>query len=183
MKNIRIFFRFIKCFCQRIYYRLSSVDQTAYIAFGSDISRDLIAEAFSYIGHGAIIGPKVSIGTYSMLGPRVMCLGDDHRFDLVGVPTIFSGRPNLRSTLIGRDVWIGAGVVILAGVEIGDGAIVAAGSVVSKNIPPCEIHAGVPNKKVRDRFENIEDKNRHLEMLLQPPQMGDFAGAKETQQY
>lgn len=178
MKNIRLFLRSIKCFLQRLYYRLRDVDRTAYIAFGSDISKDLIADPFSYVGHGAIIGPSVKIGAYSMLGPRVMCLGDDHRFDLVGIPTIFSGRPILRQTIIGRDVWIGAGTIILAGVEIGDGAIVAAGSVVTKSIPPCEIHAGVPNKKIKDRFLTIADKNRHLEALNQPPQRGNFAEKK-----
>lgn len=178
MKGIRYYLRTAKCFIQRLYYRLPNVDSSAYIAFGSDISNDFEAGPFSYVGYGAIIGPKVKIGAYSMLGPRVMCLGDDHRFDLAGVPTIFSGRPNLRPTIIGRDVWIGAGSIILAGVEIGDGAIIAAGCVVSKNIPPCEIHAGTPNKLIKDRFDKLEDKNHHLNMLLAPPRQGHFAGPK-----
>lgn len=161
-----------------MYYRLPNVSNSAYIAFGSDISTDFEAGEFSYVGHGAIIGPQVKIGAYTMLGPRVMCLGDDHRFDLVGVPTIFSGRPKLRPTIIGRDVWIGAGSIILAGVEIGDGAIIAAGCVVSKNIPPCEIHAGIPNKMIKMRFDSIEEKNLHLNMLLETPQQGKFAGPK-----
>ncbi len=163
----------------RIYYRLPKVNNSAYIAFGSDVSTDFEAGAFSYVGHGAIIGPKVKIGAYSMLGPRVMCLGDDHRYDFAGVPTIFSGRPDLRPTIIGRDVWIGAGSIIMSGVEIGDGAIVAAGCVVTKNIPPCEIHAGLPNRIIKHRFENIEDKLRHLKMLLETPQQGQFAGPKQ----
>lgn len=175
MKNIRLYLRFIKCFLQRLYYRLPDVKKTAYISFGSDISNDLQADDFSYIGYGATIGPKVKIGAYSMLGPKVMCLGDDHRYDLVGVPIIFSGRPQLRPTVIGRDVWIGAGAIILSGVEIGDGAIVAAGTVVTKNVPPLEIHAGVPNRKIKNRFEDVDDINTHLNMLLNPPAKGEFA--------
>ena len=82
---------------------------------------------YCYIGPGAIIGPRVRIGAYTMMGPRVICTGDDHRYDIAGVPVIFAGRPSLRATVIGRDAWIGAGATILAGVQIGDGAIVAAG--------------------------------------------------------
>jgi acetyltransferase-like isoleucine patch superfamily enzyme len=122
-----------------------------------------------------MIGPRVSIGAYTMLGPCVMCTGDDHRFDVVGVPTIFAGRPELRATVIGRDAWVGARSVILAGVEIGDGAIVAAGTVVTSNIPACEIHGGVPNKKIKNRFANEADRERHLSFLQQAPAQGEFA--------
>jgi acetyltransferase-like isoleucine patch superfamily enzyme len=104
-----------------------------------------------------------------------MCLGDDHRFDIPAIPIIFSGRPPLRSTRIGRDVWIGAGSIVLAGVEIGDGSIVAAGTVVTKNIPACEIHGGAPNRKIRDRFLDARDRDRHLQALLEPPVAGEFA--------
>ena len=43
--------------------------------------------------------------------------------------------------------------VILKGIQIGDGAIVAAGSVVTKDIPPYAIVAGVPAKVIKYRFE------------------------------
>jgi len=52
---------------------------------------------------------------------------------------------------IGVDVWLGCNVVILKGVEVGTGAIVAAGSVVTKSVPPYEIWAGVPAKKIGER--------------------------------
>ncbi len=54
--------------------------------------------------------------------------------------------------IIGSDVWIGNNVSILEGVKIGDGAIVAAGSLVNKDLEPYGIYAGVPAKKIRDRF-------------------------------
>jgi acetyltransferase-like isoleucine patch superfamily enzyme len=172
---MRLILRALKCRLLIKYHRLTRVDATALMAYGAKISRDLVAYEYAYVGTGSIIGPNVSIGAYTMLGPRVMCLGDDHRYDLPGVPIIFSGRPAVRPTMIGRDVWIGAQSIILSGVEIGDGAIVAAGSVVSKNVPPCEIHGGIPNQKIRDRFSNPGDKQRHLEYLQKPPARGNFA--------
>ncbi|TKB26347.1 acyltransferase [Desulfopila sp. IMCC35006] len=45
---------------------------------------------------------------------------------------------------IGDNVWVGAGAIILSGVCIGEGSVVAAGSVVTKNIPPHSLVAGVP---------------------------------------
>lgn len=53
---------------------------------------------------------------------------------------------------IGNDVWIGTGAILLDGVRIGDGAIVAAGAVVSKDVEPYSIVAGVPARQIRKRF-------------------------------
>lgn len=50
---------------------------------------------------------------------------------------------------IGNDVWIGNNACILPGVTIGDGAIVAANCVVTKDVPPYSVTAGVPNKIVK----------------------------------
>jgi len=173
--SARSILRGLKCRLLIKYYRLTHVSPTAYIAFGSRISRDLVACEYTYIGYRAMIGSRVSIGAYTMLGPYVICMGDDHRFDVVGVPTIFAGRPTLRPTVIGRDAWIGARSIVLPGVEIGDGAIVAAGTVVTKSIPPCEVHGGTPNGKIKDRFPNVADKERHLAFLKGPPVKGNFA--------
>lgn len=54
---------------------------------------------------------------------------------------------------IGNDCWIGENVFICGNVKIGDGAIVYAGSVVSKDVPPYAIVAGVPAKVIRYRFD------------------------------
>lgn len=55
---------------------------------------------------------------------------------------------------IGNDVWIGYGVKICEGVTIGDGAVVGAGSLVTKPIEPYAIYAGVPAKKIGQRFDD-----------------------------
>jgi phosphonate metabolism protein (transferase hexapeptide repeat family) len=53
---------------------------------------------------------------------------------------------------IGNDVWIGHAAVILPGVTIGDGAAIGAGAVVSKDVAPYTIVAGVPARPIRERF-------------------------------
>lgn len=55
---------------------------------------------------------------------------------------------------IGNDVWGGAGCQIMRGVTIGDGAILGAGSVVTHDVGPYEIWAGVPAKKIGQRFSD-----------------------------
>jgi len=53
---------------------------------------------------------------------------------------------------VGSDVWTGHNVNIMPGVSVGDGAIVAAGAVVTKDVPPYAIVAGVPAEVKRFRF-------------------------------
>ena len=54
--------------------------------------------------------------------------------------------------VIGHDVWIGHGAIILPGVKIGHGAVVAAGAVVTRDVEPYAIVAGVPAQFLRWRF-------------------------------
>ena len=54
---------------------------------------------------------------------------------------------------IGDRVWIGTRAIILKGVTIGDGAVIAAGAVVTKDIPPRSLAAGVPARVIRENVE------------------------------
>jgi acetyltransferase-like isoleucine patch superfamily enzyme len=60
------------------------------------------------------------------------------------------------SVIIGNDVWIGYGASIIEGISIGDGAIIAAGAVVTKDVKPYSIVAGVPAKIIKYRFSETE---------------------------
>ena len=62
-------------------------------------------------------------------------------------------RPESKPIVIGNKVWICAKATILKGVTIGDGAIVAAGAVVTKDVPPRFMVAGVPAKVVKENVE------------------------------
>ena len=59
---------------------------------------------------------------------------------------------NKGDIIIGNDVWIGYEAVILAGITIGDGAIIGTRAVVTKDVPPYTIVAGVPAKRIRKRY-------------------------------
>jgi phosphonate metabolism protein (transferase hexapeptide repeat family) len=54
---------------------------------------------------------------------------------------------------VGHDVWIGHGAVVMPGVKIGHGAVVAAGAVVTSDVEPYAIVAGVPARFLKSRFE------------------------------
>lgn len=55
--------------------------------------------------------------------------------------------------IIGNDVWLCYGATVLSGVKIGDGAVIATGSIVTSDVPPYAIVAGVPAKVIRMRFD------------------------------
>lgn len=59
------------------------------------------------------------------------------------------GVVNSAPIVIGDNVWIGMGAMILKGVTIGEGSIIAAGAVVTKDVAPNTIVAGVPAKEIR----------------------------------
>ena len=84
------------------------------------------------IGEGATIGRDVVIRSY-----------DGH--------TILEEGYNISLPIkIGNHVWIGQGATILKGVTIGDGSIVASGAIVTKDVPPHSIVAGVPAKVIKE---------------------------------
>jgi acetyltransferase-like isoleucine patch superfamily enzyme len=133
--------------------RLTRVHPTASFHRSCTVSRDLAAGEYVFLAAACLVGPGTSIGAFSMLAPRVAIIGDDHVTDDAGVPMQFAGRPPQQATIIQRDVWVGYGAIIRRGVTVGDGAIIAAGAVVTKDVPPFEIWAGVPARRVRDRFD------------------------------
>lgn len=152
---------------------LQKVQRPLYLGGISAVSSDLITEPFVFIGKHCCIYPNVKIGAYTMLANNVSIIGDDHRFDKIGVPMIFSGRPIMKETIIGRDVWIGAHSIIKTGVKIGDGAIIAFGSVVTKDVEPMCIYGGIPARKIRNRFANESDSVFHQQFLQQNPKLID----------
>lgn len=146
-------------------YHLKNVSKKFMVALGSDISRDLVAGAYSWIGPGSSIYPKVKIGKLSLLANEVAIIGGDHCYKKVGIPMVFAGRDELKHTIIGDDVWVGARSIIMTGVKIGNGAIVAAGSIVTKDVEPYTIVGGVPASFIKMRFD--EDEIREHELMLQ----------------
>jgi maltose O-acetyltransferase len=109
------------------------------IGDNSGIGRDSIISAFD----------RVEIGNNVMIGPQFILYTTNHKIE-PHLPIIEQGMRKA-PVQIGDDVWIGARVIVLPGVVIGDGSVVAAGAVVTKNVKPYSIVAGVPAKKIKDR--------------------------------
>lgn len=97
--------------------------------------------------HNTIIGPVI-IGNHVNLAQGITVTALNHNFedsnkriDEQGVST--------NQVVIEDDVWIGANAVILPGVTIGHHSVVAAGAVVTKDVPPHSLVAGVPAKIIK----------------------------------
>jgi acetyltransferase-like isoleucine patch superfamily enzyme len=52
--------------------------------------------------------------------------------------------------VIGENVWVGARVIVMAGVSVGDDSCIGAGSVVTADVPPRTLVAGVPARVIRE---------------------------------
>ena len=103
---------------------------------------------YSRIGlHNTIIGPVI-IGSHVNLAQGITVTALNHifsdpqkRIDEQGVCT--------NQVIIEDDTWIGANAVILPGVTIGRHSVIAAGAVVTKDIPPHSLAAGIPAKIIK----------------------------------
>jgi virginiamycin A acetyltransferase len=121
----------------------------------------------SYVGIGTRLN-NTDVGKFCSVGPDVFSGLGRHPINFVSThPSFYSTARQAGFTYvneqsfvesqrvsIGHDVWIGARVVLLDGVTVGSGAIVAAGAVVTHDVPPYTIVAGVPARAIRRRFSD-----------------------------
>lgn len=175
--SLYLFYRTILMVYKRYIYRLQFVSPTFFMSGKSKISRDFVIGDYSFMGENCEIGPKVKACNYVMFASSVKIIGGDHRYDIAGTPMIFSGRAELKDTIIESDVWIGHSVIIMAGVHVGKGAIIAAGSVVTHDVSAYSIVAGVPAKKIKSRFVK-DDILIHEKMLQKKAFVGQYCKAR-----
>ncbi|WP_091737913.1 CatB-related O-acetyltransferase [Phenylobacterium immobile] len=121
--------------------------------------------AFSYIGPNSTLR-MVTVGRYCSIGDGVQLLSEHPINKTTTSPVLYQSvfaapydkfpgprSSGYRPTTIGSDVWIGAEARIKTGLTIGDGAIIGAGAIVTRDVAPFTIVAGVPARKIRDRFD------------------------------
>ncbi|MCD8085999.1 MAG: sugar O-acetyltransferase [Clostridiales bacterium] len=126
-----------------------------HVHFGKDIYANfnltLVDDTHIYVGDNTMFGPNVTVAT-------------------AGHPIL----PELREqglqynvpVRIGRNCWLGAGVVVLPGVTIGDNTVVGAGSVVTKDLPANVVAVGNPCRVLRpigERDKAFYFKDRRIQ--------------------
>jgi len=166
------------------------VDPTARIAKGCLLRGQVALAPRTRLSRGCILNGDVSVGRGTNLEPECELVGDVDlgRYCAIARETVFQepnhemAQPSLQIRLydrlldsdlrpaskgpitVGSDVWIGARATILSGVEIGDGAVIGAGAIVTDDVDPYAVVAGVPAKRIKWRFpEPVREKLLDLE--------------------
>ena len=167
----------------RFVYKFSSkVKQAIYRFFVMPLKKILFAQCgekvivmqggqYTYenihLGNHVYLGPnltfmstraKIYIGDHVMFAPGTFVITGNHRIDIPGryMDMITDAEKRMeddQDVVFKGDNWIGAGAIILKGVTVGEGAVISAGAVVTKDVPPYSIVAGVPAKVIGQRFE------------------------------
>ena len=112
----------------------------------------------------AVDDTHIYVGDYTMFGPNVILATAGH-------PIL----PKLRQEAyqynmpvhIGKNCWLGAGVIVLPGVTIGDNTVIGAGSVVTKDIPSNVVAVGNPCRVLREINDHDKEyyfKNRKINL-------------------
>ena len=113
----------------------------------------------------------IYVGDYTMFGPHVTVATAGHPIDPVLRENLYQYNMPVR---IGRNCWIGAGVLILPGVTIGDNVVIGAGSVVTKDIPSDMLAFGNPCRVQREIGER--DREYYFKDRKIPPELKETYG-------
>ncbi|MBQ4559775.1 MAG: sugar O-acetyltransferase [Tyzzerella sp.] len=106
----------------------------------------------------------IYIGDYTMIGPNVTIASAGHPI----LPELREKNYQYNIPVhIGKNCWLGAGVIVLPGVTIGDNTVIGAGSIVTKDIPSNVVAVGNPCKVLREINEHDKEyyyKDRKIEL-------------------
>ena len=152
--SVRIGQTALRRFCGRL--MLESCGKKVNIEKNAVFSAKVSLGSRSGIGINARINGRCVIGNDVMMGTDCVIITRSHRHDRTDIPMMDQGFEEERPVFVGNDVWLGDRVIILPGVHIGDGCIIGAGSVVTRDIPPYSVAAGIPAKVIKDR-KNAEE--------------------------
>lgn len=126
----------------------------------------------SSIGRGSLLWStraNIVIGSKVFTGPNITIITGNHRTNLVGkymadIRDEEKLSDDEEDVVICDDFWIGANATSLKGVIIAEGCVIAAGAVLTKSTTPYGIYAGIPAKRVGNRFSQ-EELSLHLAKL------------------
>jgi acetyltransferase-like isoleucine patch superfamily enzyme len=126
----------------------STIDEstTVFVPFHTNFGKHIKLGKNIFINHACTFLDLggITIEDDVQIGPKVNLITENHPVDPSQRKHL-----DLKSILIKRNAWIGAGATILPGVIIGENSIVAAGAVVNKDVPPNTIVGGIPAKMIK----------------------------------
>lgn len=137
------------------------LDRDVIVGKGSHLEGDVSVGRGTYLVKDDELIGDVSVGNFCAIARDVTVQARDHLMSRPSIQMRFydehldSSLPHVTHgpTRIGSDVWIGTGAIILSGVEIGHGAVIGAGSIVTRDVDPYAIVAGVPAEMKKWRFK------------------------------
>lgn len=108
----------------------------------------------TFINYGCMFNTSapITIGRNCDLGMQVLIATSTHE---IGPAGRRAGAAIARPVVIEDGCWVGARVTILPGVTIGSGSVVAAGAVVTEDLTPNGVYAGVPAKRIKDLDQGV----------------------------
>jgi len=118
------------------------------------------------INIGAVIGSNTMIDMNVVMGGRATVGNNCH----IGAGAVLAGviePPSAQPVIIEDDVLIGANAVVLEGVRVGKGSVVAAGAIVTQDIPPYSVAAGVPARVIKQIDDQTKSKTEIMQELRQ----------------
>lgn len=116
------------------------------VCIGDDVC---IGNNVTFMCNSKDSGGGIIIGNDVMIASDCYFVDCDHGMEMNKAMRLQQCK--IEQITIGNDVWLGRGCTILKGVKIGDGAVIGAGSVVTHDVPPYTIFAGVPAKQIGKR--------------------------------
>jgi phosphonate metabolism protein (transferase hexapeptide repeat family) len=134
---------------ERTGIRHSTFGDYSYIMADGDILNSVVGKFCSFASDVRLNPPNHPMHRVSQ--HHFTYRAGDYFADAENDPSIFAWR-QARPVRVGHDVWIGHGATLMPGVTVGTGAAIGAGSVVTKDVPPYAVVAGVPARLIRMRF-------------------------------
>lgn len=113
---------------------------------------------------GAVIGARTMIDMNVVVGGRAQIGENCH----IGAGAVVAGviePPSAQPVVVEDGVMVGANAVLLEGIRVGRGAVVAAGAVVTKDVEPGEVVAGIPARVIKTVTESTQQKTQLVEAL------------------